>query len=92
MKNMSQNDLEMTSQTMKNPSQSSLKTWSKKKVISEEGLRRGLQVWHDSPGVNFAREGGDLGGWATTFQHAETFREGRRIARNQLPGSSQRRF
>ena len=53
----------MTTKTMKNPYQSSLKTSSKREVNSEEGLRRGWQVCHDTPGVSFAREGGDLGGW-----------------------------
>ena len=76
MKNMSQNDFEMISKTIKNPSQSSLKTSSKREVIFEEGLRRGFQVCHDSPGVNFAREGGDLGGWDYYFPtRREPFRE-----------------
>ena len=62
-RNMSKNVIEMTSKTIQNPSQSSLKTSSKREVNSEEGLRRGWQVWHDTPGVNFVREGWDLGGW-----------------------------
>ena len=67
MKDMSHNDLEMRSQTITNRSQSSSKTSSKKEVNSEGGLRRGWNVWQDSPGVNFAREGGDLGGWDYYF-------------------------
>ena len=62
-RNMSKNVIEMTSKTIKNPSKSSLKTSSKREVNSEEGLGRGFQVLHDTPGVNFVREGGDLGGW-----------------------------
>ena len=67
MQNMVQSEVEMTFKTIKNPSQSSSKNSSKREVISEEGLRRGLQVCQDTPGVNFAQEGGYLGGWDYYF-------------------------
>ncbi len=44
----------------------------KKTVNSEEGLVPYFQVCHYTPGVKFAREGGDLGGCPTTFQHASS--------------------
>ena len=61
--NMSENYLEISPKTIIDPSQWSLKTSSKREVNSEEGLVRGFQVCQYTPGVNFAREGGDLGGW-----------------------------
>ena len=64
---MSNNDLEMISKTIKNPSQSSSKTSSKKEVNSEEGLGRGWKVFHDNPLVNLVQEGGDSGGWDYYF-------------------------
>ena len=49
-----------------------IKILIKKELNSEEGLGGCGQVWHYTPGVKFAREGGDLGGCPTTFQHASS--------------------
>ena len=55
-RNMSKNVLEMTSKTIQNPSQSSLKTSSKREVDSENGLRDCGQVFPYTPGVKSGRE------------------------------------
>ncbi len=49
-----------------------IKSLIKKELNSEEGLGTCCQVCHYTPGVKFAREGGDLGGCPTTFQHASS--------------------
>ena len=60
---ISENELKMSSKSIQKPAQKSSTILSKIEVNSEEGLISCGQVWHDTPGVKFARKGGDLGGF-----------------------------